>query len=98
MYCGMRWELEAPLTGGVCMLRGRVLYHLIGTYGSTTHGAILALDGFSERLGPAPAEKQQGAEEKRTNGRNDNANYGASAEPVWRSIGRSRRRRGRRLC
>jgi len=59
MHCGMRWELEAPLTSGVCMLRGRVLDHLIGTYGSTTHCTVLALDDFSERLGPAPAEKSK---------------------------------------
>jgi hypothetical protein len=78
----MRWELVAPLTSGVCMLRGRVLDHLIGTYGSTTHGAILALDGFPKRLGPAPAEEKKGTEEKRTDGRNDNSNYGSGAEPV----------------
>ena len=83
MHCWMRWELEAPLTSGVCMLRLRMLDHLIGTGGDTTQGAIFSLDGFSERLGPAPAEKQQGTEEKCTDGRNDNANYGSGADPMW---------------
>jgi hypothetical protein len=94
----MRWELETPLTSGIIVLGVRVLDHLIGTHGGTMHGTIFALDRFPKRLGPAPAEEKKGAEEERTDGRNDNANYSSGAEPMWRSIRRSRRRRGRRLC